>query len=342
MDASRYRKHYGKLESRTPDDPISADSEECIYVKMLWQRLLEAYIVPNGAREVNLPSDVRDPLLALSNSHLPPHPSTLEPAVACVHKLMEESVLVPFLNSLCPSNSARPESASSEDPSRHYAYSYDERYRNLSRDHNRRSSPPPASAVTASLGHKDQPPNRASAPSSFSQFARGFHLGGKQGFLQLTHNSNSSNNNNSNPTSTSRPTSTASTISAGLSTYASNSSAGSTVDGPVADDSSASTGNGPSSPTYSTSALSDALMTPPTTPSMSDYYCAGGGSPPKPSSSAAAAHGHGAQPAHRSPRNSRGDASMGAWKKMRSSFGFKKRGGGGGSLREEDDDELMS
>lgn len=104
MDASRYRKHYNKMTSRSPGGQISPSSEECNYVKMLWQRLLDAYIAPNGPREVNLPSDVRDSLLSQSNPYLPPHPSTLEPAVSKIYELMEESVLVPFLNSICPSS----------------------------------------------------------------------------------------------------------------------------------------------------------------------------------------------------------------------------------------------
>lgn len=102
MDASRYRKHYSKMISRTPGSPISPLSDECAYIKMLWKRLLDAYIAPNGPREVNLPSDVRDSLLAQSDSYLPPHPSTLDPAVSKIYELMEESVLVPFLNSVCP------------------------------------------------------------------------------------------------------------------------------------------------------------------------------------------------------------------------------------------------
>lgn len=110
MDASRYRKHYSKMANRTPGSPISPLSDECTYVKMLWQRLLDAYIAPNGPREVNLPSDVRDSLLSLSNPYVPPPPSTLDPAVSKIYELMEESVLVPFLNSICP-QTAHPDSS---------------------------------------------------------------------------------------------------------------------------------------------------------------------------------------------------------------------------------------
>ena len=97
MDASRYRKHYENSTAGGNAIPSSADQE---YIKMLWKRLLDAYIVPNGPREVNLPSDVRDRLLYFSDPSSPPLPATLDGAVDKVHELMEDSVLVPFLNSV--------------------------------------------------------------------------------------------------------------------------------------------------------------------------------------------------------------------------------------------------
>jgi len=86
MDASRYRKHYQALHCSDP-----------AHVRKLWQKLLDAYIAPNGAREVNLPCCVRDKLLAIPNRRSPPPPEALEPAVRIVRDLMQESVLVPFL-----------------------------------------------------------------------------------------------------------------------------------------------------------------------------------------------------------------------------------------------------
>ncbi|KAF2840756.1 regulator of G protein signaling superfamily, partial [Patellaria atrata CBS 101060] len=128
MDASRYRKHYNKMIARSPQAQISPVSEECKYVKMLWRRLLEAYIAPNGPREVNLPSDVRDRILSQSDLYSPPPPDTLTPAVEKVYELMEESVLVPFLNSLCP-QTAHPDSAydTSDENFHSHTRSYDER-----------------------------------------------------------------------------------------------------------------------------------------------------------------------------------------------------------------------
>ncbi|KAM3420890.1 hypothetical protein BST61_g4125 [Cercospora zeina] len=101
MDAGRYKKHYAKMMSRAQADgmPPAKDRE---YVQALWQRLVEAYIQPNGSREVNLPSAVRDPITNLKPKEMPPAPETLDPAVAKIYELMEESVLVPFLNTVYP------------------------------------------------------------------------------------------------------------------------------------------------------------------------------------------------------------------------------------------------
>lgn len=175
MDASRYRKHYNKMVGQKPESPVSPNSEECNYVKMLWQRLLDAYIAPNGPREVNLPSDVRDSLLALSNPYVPPHPSTLDTAVAKIYELMEESVLVPFLNSLSP-QSAGDYNTSEENLSHSHTRSYDERA--LRREVTQSSSEVP---------HK----HRASAPSSlttsFTNVTRNFGAAAHARFASSSH-----------------------------------------------------------------------------------------------------------------------------------------------------------
>lgn len=166
MDASRYRKHYNKMASRAPGGQVIPGSEECNYVLLLWQRLVEAYIAPNGAREVNLPSDIRDSILAHHASAIPPHPTTLEPAVQKIYELMEESVLVPFLNSFYP-QTAHPDSydSSADSISAYPSHSYDERV-TRQRARERKSSPPLSSSSPINIQ------NRASAPSSFAHFAR--------------------------------------------------------------------------------------------------------------------------------------------------------------------------
>ena len=96
MDANRYRKHYHAL--NPPAAQAVASPKDCAYVRRLWRRLLDAYIVPNGPREVNLPCSIRDQILAIPNQRAPPPPECLDSAVDIVHELMRESVLVPFLS----------------------------------------------------------------------------------------------------------------------------------------------------------------------------------------------------------------------------------------------------
>ncbi|KAH8592796.1 RGS domain-containing protein [Bisporella sp. PMI_857] len=102
MDAQRYTTHYKSLSQKDPLTPISPNSQDREYMCMLWQKLMDAYIAPNGPREVNLPSDVRDRLLSLPCSDSPPDAAELEPAVRIIHELMDESVLVPFVYSVAP------------------------------------------------------------------------------------------------------------------------------------------------------------------------------------------------------------------------------------------------
>jgi len=102
MDAQRYTTHYSSLTHNDPLTPISPTNPDYEYVRMLWKRLIDAYIVPNGPREVNLPSAVRDRLLSLPCIERPPNAAELEPAVKIIFELMDESVLVPFIYSVAP------------------------------------------------------------------------------------------------------------------------------------------------------------------------------------------------------------------------------------------------
>ena len=87
---------------RDPHTPLSPETQDFETVKMLWTKLLDAYIAPNAPREVNLPSNVRNRLMSLPHTFTPPDPAELEPAVKIIYELMDESVLVPFLNSVVP------------------------------------------------------------------------------------------------------------------------------------------------------------------------------------------------------------------------------------------------
>ncbi|KAF2665653.1 regulator of G protein signaling superfamily [Microthyrium microscopicum] len=196
MDAKRYRQHFDKVSSRSPGGQIQPGSEQSEHMNGLWQRLMQAYIQPNGIREVNLPSDVRDGLLSQDTSLLPPHPDTLHTAIEKVHELMEESVLVPFLNSLFP-QTAQPDSNSSSAEDLTNSGSYDERslFRSRTKKIRRRGSPlsasPPLSSSTPSTSAS--PPvlspsvhHRASAPSAITQFARTLSHSARHG-MQIPH-----------------------------------------------------------------------------------------------------------------------------------------------------------
>ncbi|MCJ1364771.1 hypothetical protein MMC16_003888 [Acarospora aff. strigata] len=153
MDATRYRKHHEKMAAQMAGMPMSADYEDCEYVRMLWQRLLDAYIVPNGPREVNLPSNVRDELLSLPNSVAPPPPESLDYAVKIIYELMDESVLVPFLNEM--SSIKEPQSCASSwnesDDNAQTRGSLDERSSHRSRAR-RRPSP-----ISSNMDHTSLP-----------------------------------------------------------------------------------------------------------------------------------------------------------------------------------------
>ena len=177
MDAKRYRQHYDKMLSKSGGSCVPGD--DAAYILSLWHRLMQAYIRPNGPREVNLPSKVRDELLAHDGLPLPPHPDALNAASAKVHELMEESVLVPFLNSVCPQSNHPDSNASSTEDLVSSSFEDRRLFRNRTKKNNRRrrspnSGSPPLSAQTSTVGFSSPiaVPNRASAPNAITQFAR--------------------------------------------------------------------------------------------------------------------------------------------------------------------------
>ncbi|KAK4991796.1 hypothetical protein LTR50_001613 [Elasticomyces elasticus] len=311
MDASRYRKHYDKMLSKAAEKGGPPSSKDADYVSMLWQRLVDAYIQPNGPREVNLPSEVRDPILNLSTSTLPPAPETLDPAVSKIYELMEDSVLVPFLNSAYPQTAAATASSScpynglNDDYQGEGSQAYEDhsRFHRRSR-HARSSPPPPRTAAVEPHAFSYSPPshlNRKSAPSALS--------------TSLTQRARFA------PSSSSRMSPTAAAHSAPLSTLTSAHSSGSAADPTTSSSffssSSASTAALTSDDTGSTSSpTADSPMTPPpsaSSPPMSDFDAAVRGSS--------------------SPRSSRDG---GAWKKLGRLSGWKIGRKNSGSLKEEE------
>lgn len=165
MDAKRYEKHYRDMSEKDPQTPVSPQNPECEYVRMLWQKLLDAYITPNGPREVNLPSNIRDHLLSQASEHSPPDPVVLDSAVKIIYELMDESVLVPFLNSVAPSRG--PETYSSpwtSDESMTDAYmsgSLDERSLSPAKPRHRRDGSPPSGSDVIAHAHNGPSPRHS-------------------------------------------------------------------------------------------------------------------------------------------------------------------------------------
>ncbi|KAJ5610416.1 hypothetical protein N7510_007135 [Penicillium lagena] len=121
LEAKRYRESYRSLVEPAGESIVTTNSSASINLSMLYQLLLTTYILPGAAREVNLSVNVRDALLRHKNLSTPPRPETLDPAVKCVHDLMEDSIFVSFLNS--PSTSLHRDptlKASNQNDSRPY------------------------------------------------------------------------------------------------------------------------------------------------------------------------------------------------------------------------------
>lgn len=249
MDAGRYKKHYAKMLAKSGDDgmPSAKDRE---YVQLLWVRLIDAYVRPNGSREVNLPSSVRDPILKAPPRPLPPSPDTLEPAVEKTFELMEESVLVPFLNSCysqTPTQSGSSWYEGSDDVAPVVSQSFDEHHSLFGRRsrHARGSPPPHAAAEPQSHSHPLlSNAHRQSAPSTIPTSQNKSRLN-----IRLTH---------THPSNSAASTSSE----ANLSGTGSGSGPGMTDD----------SGSG-GSPT------NDGPMTPPTSPPLSDVGSTGSSSP---------------------------------------------------------------
>lgn len=98
LDAQRYSAFYNELIVEAPCRTRDNDDRVC----SLWEKLIQVYIIPCAPREVNIPAHVRDHLLALPCGPSPPHFSQLDQAGRIIYELMNDSLLVPFLESVSP------------------------------------------------------------------------------------------------------------------------------------------------------------------------------------------------------------------------------------------------
>ncbi|KAJ5751183.1 Regulator of G protein signaling superfamily [Penicillium manginii] len=72
LEAQRYRDTYLSFAERLGQSTLTTETPESQHLRMLWQRLLTAYIFPGAPREINLSSEVRDGLLRHRDVSLPP------------------------------------------------------------------------------------------------------------------------------------------------------------------------------------------------------------------------------------------------------------------------------
>lgn len=115
LEAKRYRETYDKVALQLgghPSSVVGPEASECQHLRMLWRRLLTAYILPNSPREINLTSSVRDNILRQANGDPTPHYRVLDLAVKLTHELMDESIFMPFLNTYSPSSCSAPDFSS--------------------------------------------------------------------------------------------------------------------------------------------------------------------------------------------------------------------------------------
>ncbi len=172
MDAERYRQRYEEI--LVEMSGIPTDCEESDFLRSLWQRLLDAYIIPDGAREINIPSNIRQRLLSLPNHTSPPEPDVLGAAVKIIFDLMEESVLVSFLNEV-PSPAYNEQWNESDENLSARIHGSRERIRR-SRSRNR-TSPPASSLDVPGSPHAYSPGRLATFPSKSSRAASHFSSG---------------------------------------------------------------------------------------------------------------------------------------------------------------------
>ncbi|CAG1983546.1 unnamed protein product [Fusarium graminearum] len=98
LDSQRYAAFYNEIITNNSNRTQENNDRVCV----LWEKLMQVYIIPCAPREVNLPARIRDQLLGLPCGPSPPHPAQLEEAGRILYELMNDSLLVPFLQSVAP------------------------------------------------------------------------------------------------------------------------------------------------------------------------------------------------------------------------------------------------
>lgn len=103
LDAGQYTEVYKEWREAYPEDtPDAATDPRMAQLLLLWRRLIREYITRNAPREVNLMASVRDVLANIPESDVPPDAKVLRQSVATVRELIQESILLQFLNEKLP------------------------------------------------------------------------------------------------------------------------------------------------------------------------------------------------------------------------------------------------
>jgi len=103
LDAGLYTKVYKEWREEFPEDGEEAAADPRMAQLMgIWKRLMRDYITRNAPKEINLPASVRDQLAHIPEAEVPPDAKVLRLSVEKVRELMEESILLSFLNDKLP------------------------------------------------------------------------------------------------------------------------------------------------------------------------------------------------------------------------------------------------
>ncbi|KAI9717716.1 MAG: hypothetical protein M1828_007119 [Chrysothrix sp. TS-e1954] len=125
QDAERYRvayratsrRHSGLEEPEQSLRPMLSrwTSGEFEDIKEMWTRLILLYIAPSSPRELNLPGNIRNDLVAIDRGAEPTSPEHLQHAVNKTYELIEDSILFTFLNDVRPPDAVDTDSESIDD-----------------------------------------------------------------------------------------------------------------------------------------------------------------------------------------------------------------------------------
>lgn len=97
LDTENYTLFYDQLITAMP---MSRNRED--RVNSSWRRLIRLYIAPCGPRQVNISGRERNYLLNILGGSRPPHPSELDESRRVIYNLVNDSLLIPFFESVRP------------------------------------------------------------------------------------------------------------------------------------------------------------------------------------------------------------------------------------------------